>query len=330
MFHYCRLASYARPTITVLYLKFEMDKKRIVLAGGSGFLGRALAGELLRHQYEVVVLTRELREREEDDPVREVEWDAEHIGDWIKCLDGAQAVVNLAGRSVNCRHTPARLREIIESRVNSVRAIAAAICHVKQPPPVWVQAGAVGFYGNGGDRWCDETSPNGQTPLAEVCRAWEEACHAAAALHTRRILFRIGMVLGRDGGALPVLTHLTKWFLGGAAGNGRQYVSWIHIADLNAMFRQAIEPENYLDGTYNAVAPQPATNAEFMRALRRACFRPWCPPAPAWAVRLAARLTQADPSLALEGCRCAPKRFQEAGFDYRFPELRGALKNLCR
>jgi len=307
-----------------------MIKKRIVLAGGSGYLGQALAKELLQHNYEVFVLTRQLRERDEDDEVSEVEWDGEHIGEWIQCLDGAQAVVNLAGRNINCRHTPENLREITESRVNSVRAIAAALCHVKQPPRVWIQASAVGFYGNCGDQWCSETAPNGRTPLAEVCRVWEQACHAAASLHTRRVFFRIGMVLGRDGGALPILAHLTKWFLGGAAGNGKQYISWIHIADLTGMFMQAIEPENFLDGTYNAVAPHPATNAEFMRALRRTLYRPWCPPAPAWAVKLGSRLTQTEPSLALDGCRCSPKRFLESGFDYKFPELRGALKNLCR
>jgi hypothetical protein len=307
-----------------------MNKKRAVLAGGSGFLGRALAKELLQRDYEVVVLTRELRERDEEGEVKEVEWDGEHIGEWIKCLDGAETVVNLAGRNINCRHTPENLRVITESRVNPVRAIAAAICHVKQPPRVWVQAGAVGFYGNCGDQWCDETAPNGRTSLAEVCRLWEQAFHAAASLHTRRVLFRIGLVLGRDGGALPMLANLTRWFLGGAAGSGKQYVSWIHLADLTQMFMQAIEPENYFDGTYNAVAPHPATNAEFMRTLRRTLYRPWCPPAPAWAVKLGSRLTQTEPSLALDGCRGAPKRFVEAGFKFQFPDLRGALKDICR
>jgi len=307
-----------------------MNKKRIVLAGGSGFLGQALAKELLQRDYEVVVLTRELRERDEDDEVKEVEWDGENPGEWTKCLDGAEAVVNLAGRNINCRHTPENLREITESRVNAVRAIAAAICHVKRPPRVWVQAGAVGFYGNCRDQWCYETTPNGQNSLAEVCRLWEKACHAAALLHTRRVLFRIGLVLGRDGGALPILAHLTKWFLGGAAGSGKQYISWIHLADLTQMFMQAIEPDNYLAGTYNAVAPNPATNAEFMCTLRRTLYRPWCPPVPAWAVKLGSRLTQTEPSLALDGCRCASKRFLESGFEYKFPDLRGALKNIYR
>jgi hypothetical protein len=237
-------------------------------------------------------------------------------------------VVNLAGRNINCRHTPENLREITESRVNPVRAIAAAICHVKRPPLVWVQAGAVGFYGDCRDQWCDETTPNGRDSLAEVCRLWENAFHAAASLHTRRVLFRIGPVLGPDGGILPMLANLARWFLGGAAGNGKQYISWIHLADLTRMFLQAIEPDNYLAGTYNAVAPNPATNAEFMRTLRHNFYRPWCPPAPALAVKLISRLVQTEPSLILNGCRCTPKRFLESGFEYQFPNLRGALKDI--
>ena len=271
-----------------------------------------------------------MSERADEERIKEVEWDGENPGDWINCLDGAETLVNLAGRNINCRHTPENLRDITESRVNAVQAIAGAVSYAKRPPRVWVQAGAVGFYGDGRDQWCDETAPSGRDPLAEVCRLWENAFHEAASLHIRRVLFRIGPVLGRDGVALPALANLTRWFLGGTAGNGKQYISWIHLADLTQMFRQAIAPENYFDGTYNAVSPNPATNAEFMRALRHNFYRPWCPPAPAWAVRLGSRLTQTEPSLALDGCRCAPKRFLEAGFKFQFPDLRDALKDICR
>jgi uncharacterized protein (TIGR01777 family) len=305
-----------------------MNKKRVVLAGGSGFIGHALARELLQHDYEVIVLTRSLRERDEDDGLKEVEWDGEHIGEWIQYLDGAEAVVNLAGCNINCRHTPENLREIVESRVNSVRAIAGGIYHVTHPPRLWIQAGAVGFYGNRHDEWCDEKTSNGQGRLAEICQRWEEAFYSVAAPKTRRILFRSGIVLGRDGGALPLLAHYTQWFLGGATGNGRQYISWIHLADLVRIFRLALEYDNYFAGTYNAVTPNPATNAEFMRTLRRTLYRPWCPPVPAWAVQLASRLTYTEASLALDGCRCAPKRFLESGFQFKFTELRVALKDI--
>lgn len=303
-------------------------KKRVLLAGGSGFIGQALARQLLQHDYEVIILTRSLRERDEDDGIQEAEWDGEHVGEWIQYLDGAEAVVNLTGRNINCRHTPDNLREIIESRVNSIGAIAGGLEHVTRPPRLWVQAGAVGFYGNRREEWCGEKAASGQGRLAEICRQWEAAFYSVAAPKTRRILFRIGIVLGRDGGALPLLAHYTRWFLGGAAGNGRQYLSWVHLADLIRMFILALDYDNFFDGTYNAVAPNPAANAEFMRTLRHALYRPWCPPAPAWAIRLGCKLTGTEASLALDGCRCAPKRFLESGFEFKFGELRAALKEI--
>jgi len=302
-----------------------MNAKRVVLAGGSGFLGRALAAELRKRDYDVVVLTRAPRER--NNGVKETEWDGEHAGEWIQFLDGAGAVVNLAGRSVNCRHTPENLREINESRVNSVRAVAAAIFHVTHPPRVWVQAGSLALYGDTGDRWCDENTPPGEGEATKTCQLWENAFNNVVVPKTRRVLLRIGIVLGRDGGALSVLGNLTKWLLGGAVGNGRQYISWIHLADMNRMFLEAIEREE-LAGAFNATAPNPVTNGKFMSELRRALHRPWSPPAPEWAVRFGSRLMKTEPSLALTGRRCAPKRFLERGFKFQFAELRAALKNV--
>jgi uncharacterized protein len=299
--------------------------KRIILAGGSGFLGQALAKELLKRNHEVVVLTRSSRER--SDGIREVKWDGEHIGEWIQCLDGAEAVVNLAGRSVNCRHTPENIREINGSRVNSVQVIAAAFDHIKNPPRVWVQSGSLALYGDTGDRWCDEDAPAGQGGAAETCKLWEGAFNSAKAPETRKVLLRIGFVLDRDGGALSVLGKLARWFLGGAAGNGRQYISWVHLADMTRMFLETIEREN-LSGAFNATAANPATNAGFMCELRRALHRPWSPPAPVWAVHFGSWLLRTEPSLALTGRRCTPKRFLDAGFKFQFSELRGALADI--
>ncbi len=303
------------------------EKKRVLLAGGSGFIGAALARELVAKNYQVVVLTRAPRER--DDGVIEMEWSGGHVGEWIKFLDGAEAVVNLTGKNVNCPHTPENLGEIASSRVNSVRAIIMSFAHIAKPPRVWVQAGAVGFYGNRGDFLCDENTFNGSDSLAKVCRDWETTFISVDAPKTRKVLLRIGFVLGRDGGALPVLAKLTKRFLGGRAGSGKQFISWIHIKDLSRMFIEAIEQEN-LSGTFNAVAPNPVTNAEFMRELRRTLHRPWSPPAPEWAVKLGSRLMKSEPSLALSGCRVAPKQFREAGFKFQFPELRAALEDIYK
>ena len=304
-----------------------MSAKRIVIAGGSGFIGTALAEEFAGRGNEVIVLTRRSRARR--DRVREVVWDGEHPGDWTQFLDGADAVVNLTGRSINCRHTPENLRAIITSRVNSVNAIAAAIGNVEKPPRAWVQASATGIYGDTGNIACDESAPAGNDALANICRQWEAACVAAHVPQTRRVTLRIGFVLGRAGGALPVLSKLTKCFLGGTVGSGRQYISWIHLADLVQMFVAAVENEK-LSGTFNAVAPNAMTNAEFMRALRRRLDRPWSPPAPVFAVKIGSWLMGSEASLALVSQRCVPKKFQEAGFQFQFAELPPALNDLCR
>src|ERR1019366_4453821 len=304
-----------------------MKPRKIILAGGSGFLGQSLAKELLKRNYEVVVLTR--RPRERGDGVREVEWSGAHVDEWINFLDGADAIVNLTGRSVNCRHTPENIHEINESRVNSVRAISLAFDHVKNPPRVWVQSGSLALYGDTDDRWCDENAPVGQGEAVETCKLWEGAFNSANAPETRKVLLRIGFVLDRDGGALSVLGNLAKWFLGGAVGSGRQYISWIHLADMNRIFLDAIERED-LSGAFNATGPNPSTNAEFMRELRRALHRPWSPPVPVWAVHFGSWLMQTEPSLALTGRRCAPKKFMDAGFKFQFPELRGALADIYK
>jgi hypothetical protein len=303
-----------------------MSGKRIVIAGGSGFIGSALAKEFSVRGGEVVILSRSPRPRR--DGVREAAWDGERVGEWIQFLDGADALINLTGKNINCPHTPENLRGILASRVNSVSVLAAALARVKTPPPVWVQASAVGFYGDTRDKLADEDSPAGTDSLAEICRQWESAFAATHLPKTRKVTLRIGFVLGRDGGALPVLARLTKFFLGGAVGSGRQYLSWIHLADLVAMF-VATAGQGSLTGPFNAVAPHPVTNAEFMRELRRVLHRPWSPPAPEFAVRLGARLMKSEPSLALASQRCAPKRFVETGFEFQFPQLRGALENLC-
>ena len=304
-----------------------MSRKRVVIAGGSGFIGRALAREFSARGFEVVVLTRTPRAR--SDGVREAAWDGRQIGGWMQFLDGAEAVINLTGKSINCPHTPENLRTIIASRVDSVNALTAAMNQIARPPRVWVQASATGFYGDTGDRLCDESAPAGHDALANICRQWEAACAAANVPQTRKVILRIGFVLGRDGGALPVLGRLAKCFLGGAVGSGRQYISWIHLTDLVRMFVAAVENEN-ISGTFNAVAPNAVTNADFMRALRRALHRPWSPPAPEFAVKIGSRLLGSEASLALVSQRCAPKMFLAAGFEFQFPQLPAALENLCR
>jgi uncharacterized protein (TIGR01777 family) len=292
--------------------------KRVILAGGSGFVGRALVPALRAKGYEPLVLGR---------GATDLQWDGKRVGEWANALDGAEAVVNLTGKNINCRHTEENRREIISSRVDSVHALGEAIAHCVRPPKVFVQASGVGYYGDTGDRVADEDSPRGNDFPAEVCQLWEGAFEALNLPATRKVIMRPGAVLGHDGGALPILEKLTRWFLGGAVGSGRQFFSWIHIADIVRMFEAAIEqPE--LSGVFNATSPQPVPNSEFMRELRRALHRPWSPPVPAPIARIGAWLVGTDGELALTSCRCVPGRFLQHGFDFQFPNLRDALASL--
>ena len=304
-----------------------MKPKRIVIAGGSGFIGSALAREFSRRGYAVVVLTRSPRGRQ--DGVSEVAWDGRTIDVWAEQLDGAEAVINLTGKNINCPHTPKNLLALTASRVDSVNAIAAAIANCKTPPNVWIQASAIGFYGDTGDKLCTESEPNGVGALAEICGAWEAAFSSAAVSKTRKVTLRIGFVLGRDGGALPVLRRLTRFYLGGEAGNGRQYISWIHLADLVRMFVATSEQSRFF-GVFNAVAPDAMTNAEFMGELRKVLHRPWSPPVPELAIRLGSRLMGSEATLVLMSSCCAPERFLASEFKFQFPNLETALNDLCR
>jgi uncharacterized protein (TIGR01777 family) len=292
--------------------------KRIILAGGSGFVGGALASALRTKGYEPLVLGRSSTD---------LIWDGKTLGDWANALEGAQAVINLTGKNINCRHTDENRREILRSRVDSVRVLGDAITKCAVPPKTFLQASGIGYYGDTGDRIADEDSPSGDDFPAEVCRQWEGAFSTLELPATRKVVLRLGVVLGRDGGALPMLEKLTRWFLGGAVGNGRQFISWIHLADIVQMFASAVE-QRELIGDFNACAPEPVTNAEFMRQLRRALHRPWSPPVPAPFAKAGAWLMGTDGDLALTSCRCVPRLFLEHGFDFQFPSLRDALANL--
>jgi len=305
-------------------MKF-LDAEKNIVAGGSGYLGKLLASELATRGSEVIILTRN------PSPcpgrIQEVHWDGRTLGPWAGRLEAAKAVINLTGRSLNCRYTPENRREIVESRVESVKIIGEAIRRCAKPPQVLVQAGSLGIYGNAGDRWCDEEAPPAEDFPEQTCVSWENAFAEAPTPQTRRVLFRIGFVLGAGGGALKVLANLTRWGLGGTLGSGKQYISWLHEDDMNAIFLAAIERED-IHGVFNASGPNPVPNAKFMRELRATLQRPWTPPAPVWAVHVGSWLMRTEPCLALMGRRCSPKNLLEHGFKFKFPELKGALKDI--
>lgn len=302
-----------------------MSNPRIIIAGGNGFIGRSLVPLLRENGYDLAILTRSPQSSQP--PIRQIAWNGRSLDDWVAHIDGALAVINLAGKSVNCRPTAANHRQIIESRVHSVQVLGQAIRQAPHPPKVWVQASSLAYYGDSGDRLCDEQTPPGQDATADICIQWENALANAFTPATRKVILRIGFALARGGGALGTLEKITRLFLGGSVGGGRQYISWLHMDDLCRVILQSIKHDDMI-GPYNLCAPNPATNRQLMRQLRRALHRPWSPPAPAWAVRLASIPMRTDPSLALTGRRCIPKRLLEQNFQFRFTDLADALKNL--
>ncbi len=310
-------------------LRIPAMANKAVLAGGSGFLGRALAQRLAADGWEVVILTRDPDNfPPREGAVRAVGWNGETAGGWRKELEGAAALVNFTGRSINCVHSLENSHEILESRINSIRALGAAVAKVRQRPAVWVQCSAAGYYGNAGDDVREENSMPGRGFLAEVCRQWETEFNQLELPGTRRVILRLGVVLDRQAGVLPPLLGLVREYLGGAAGNGRQYFSWIHREDMVRIFLAALTQPGF-SGVYNACAPEPVTNDELMRRLRTAMGRPWCPRAPEFVVRWAARhWLKTESSLILQGQRVVPARLLAAGFAFKYGQLSAALADL--
>src|SRR2546423_12516275 len=290
-------------------------------------IGRALAEEFARAGYEVVVLTRKIVKSPAR--VRQVVWDGRTVGEWARELEGAAAVVNLAGRSVDCRYTSKNRREIVESRVRSVEAVGRAIRACSDPPKVLVQAASLAIYGDAGGRVCDEGAPAGRGFPVEVCLRWEHAFHSLDLPATRKVLLRIGFVLGRDGGALPKLARLARVYLGGTIGEGHQYISWLHVRDFCRLVLWCVEHDES-EGVFNATGPCPLTNAEFMCELRCALKRPWSPRVPAWLVRIGSLLLRTEAELALNGRRCLPERLVERNFKFMYTNLESALADLVQ
>jgi uncharacterized protein (TIGR01777 family) len=259
--------------------------------------------------------------------VWQARWDGRTVGEWARLLEGAEAVVNLAGRSVKCRYTRRNRREIVESRVRSVGALGRAIRSCATPPKLFVQVGSLAVYGDAGRRVCCEDAPAGTGFSAETCLAWERAFDGLDLPSTRKVFLRTGFVLGRDGGALPTLARLARFYLGGTIGDGRQYVSWLHAKDFARLVLWCLGHEGAA-GVYNATGPAPVTNAEFMCELRCALRRPWAPRTPAPLVRLGAFLLRTEPELALHGRRALPDRLVEEGFKFMYTNLEPALADI--
>jgi len=308
---------------------------KIVLPGGTGQVGTLLARAFRGDGHEVVVLSR----RPQPAPWRGVAWDAATLGPWAAELDGAEVVVNLAGRSVNCRYTPANRRAILESRVQSTTVVGQAIARAARPPRLWLQASTATIYAHRYDAANDEATGRlgGDEPGApdawrfsiQVARAWEAALFAAAVPDTRRVALRSAMIMGPEpGGIFATLLGLVRVGLGGTAGDGRQYLSWVHEQDFVRALNWLIAHES-VDGVVNIAAPGPLPNAEFLRTLRAAWGQPVGLPATRWMLELGALALQTETELVLKSRRVVSGRLAAAGFEFRFPTWAAAAEDLC-
>ena len=295
-------------------------RMRIVVSGGTGFLGRALVKVLRANGHQVMVLTR--RPGGDGDLL----WSPEiATGSWVAAVHAADAIVNLAGEGIaDRRWSPARKDAILQSRVAATRALAAALREAAQPPAVFLSGSAVGIYGHRGDEEATERTPPGSDFLARVCIDWErEACEAADV--TRVVLLRTGVVLARDGGALPRMALPFHLFAGGPIGSGRHYQSWIHRDDWIAMVMWAMQRAT-IAGPLNVTSPEPVRNREFAQTLGRVLHRPAVMPVPAFALRLA--LGELADTALLGSQRVVPAVALSEGFEFRFPQLEGALREI--
>jgi uncharacterized protein len=301
---------------------------RVIITGGTGLIGSALARELSPAGYEVIILTRNpAAARGLPAGVRAIAWDGRTAQGWGDLVNGDTVIVNLAGEPIAPLPwwLPGRRKRLVDSRVNAGRAVTAAVQAAQARPRVLVQSSAVGYYGPHDDEEVTEETPPGRDFLAELCVDWEASTAEVEKLGVRRAIIRTGLLLSRQGGMLPPTALPFQLFVGGRFGAGRQWWPWIHPADEIGAIRCLIENEA-ARGPFNLSAPNPVTNAEFSRALARALHRPALVPTPAFVIKLA--LGQLADLLILDGQRQLPLRLEALGYRFRFVHLEDALRDL--
>jgi uncharacterized protein (TIGR01777 family) len=318
-----------------------MKNKKIVIAGGAGFIGQALAARWGKDN-EIVILSRQSAGAKNNSygraPLEVADgyrttyrhWDGKLVErQWAAELEACDLVVNLAGRSVNCRYTEHNKQEIFDSRTDSTTALGQAIRETVVPPKLWINAASATIYRYAEDRPQDEYGGEiGHGFSVEVCKRWEECFFAERTAFTRKIALRTAITLGEGGVLVPYL-RLIKTGLGGRQGSGRQMYSWVHIADVGRAIEWLLDrPE--LEGVYNVAAPGPVTNSVFMSTLRGLMHHPFGLPAPAWLLRFGARLIGTETELVLKSRWVIPTKLLEAGFKFRYERLEAALGDILR
>jgi hypothetical protein len=301
---------------------------RVIITGGTGLIGRQLAGSLAGDRHEVIVLSRTPSQASGMPAgVRLERWDAKTSAGWGPLVDGADAIVNLAGESLaEGRWTDARKQAILDSRVNAGKAVVEAIRASSQKPKVVVQASAVGYYGPRGREEITEDAKPGSDFSAKICVDWEASTQPVESLGVRRPVIRTGIVLSADGGALPRMLLPFKFFAGGKLGSGEQGFPWIHMADEIAAIRFLIDTAS-ASGPFNLTAPNPPTNAGFAKAIGQAMGKPSAIPAPGFALKAAFGEMS---TVLLDGQRAVPKRLLDLGYTFRFSDPVAAVRDILK
>lgn len=299
-------------------------KKRVIVAGGSGFIGRALCRHLVRRGCEVVVLTRRVRDwGEGSSSIRQVVWDGQTTQGWQDEVEGSFAIINLVGENVAAgRWSRKKKQRILDSRLQATEAVVAAVRQAKEKPSVVIQASAIGFYGDGGDKILDENSESGCGFLADVVGQWEAAIKPVEE-SVRLVTLRLGVVLGRSGGMLAKVMPPFRFFLGGHLGSGQQWISWIHLDDVVGAIAYSLENESCA-GVYNLTSPQAVRAKAFFQTLGQQMQRPSWLHIPGFFLKI--MLGDMAREMLLSGQRVEPKRLVESGYVFKYPQLTEALQ----
>ncbi|MFA4869683.1 MAG: TIGR01777 family oxidoreductase [Pedobacter sp.] len=303
-----------------------MKYHKIVLAGGNGYLGNVLANYYRDLATEVIVLSR--KAAPVNGNIKTVIWNGVDEGGWEQVLDGAELLVNLCGKNVNCRYTEKNKAEIISSRVNPTVLLGKAMAKLNRPPELWINITSATIYRHAEDRPQDEdTGDIGYGFSIDVCKIWEQTFFEVNTPSTRKVALRMGIVLGRSDGAFPRLLNLVKFGLGGKQGDGEQYVSWIHEQDAAKCTEWLIEHKE-LNGIINCTAAEPIKNTDLMRSIRNAYGIPLGLPSPAWLLELGAKVIGTETELILKSRWVLPKRLTDSGYQFLFKRIDYAIKDI--
>lgn len=310
-----------------MFTKKKLMKSKIIIPGGAGFIGKYVANFFHKKNYEVIILTRANSRTENG--ITFLNWDGKNLGNWTDELEGAEIVLNLAGKSVDCRYNEKNKKEILSSRIDSTKIIGEAIDKCIIPPKLWVNMSTATIYEHTLEGKANDEKDGiiGDDFSMNVAKAWEKTFNNFTLFATRKIAMRTSIVLGKEGGALAHLAPLVKFGLGGKNGSGKQFVSWIHVEDLARIIEWFMDNKN-ASGVYNCTSPTPISNEYFMRKIRASYGISFGLPAPKWIIEIGTFFLRSESELVLKSRKVVPSKLLEEGFEFKFSNIDKALRNI--